>query len=460
MDVKSRRTLIWGGLVLVLAAGLAYALRPQPVPVDLAIAERGRLTVTIDEEGETRVRDVYTLAAPLAGHLRRIDTEAGDPVEANVTELARIEPAPPAFLDARSEAEQRDTIEAARAARDLAQAELARAEADVSFAASELDRARRLRRAGNIAQRGLDDAEHASRVARASLASTRAALDMREHELARARSRLISRQEIASASEQCDCLPVTAPVSGVVLRVLRESAGVILAGTPLLEVGDPRDLEIIVDLLSEDAVRIAPGQRARIVGWGGPPLEARVRRIEPLGRTRVSALGIEEQRVDVRLDLTGPPADWARLGHGYRVDVQVILFDETVLKLPLGALFRQGDAAGNSGAGNSGAGNDAVANGGTGNNAAGKATADNVGLENETLENDAFDNDTFDNNSTDAGGDWAVFVVEDGEVHQRRVTIGERSSLDVEIREGLTPGERVVLYPSDRLGDGVRVSAR
>ncbi|WP_192035172.1 HlyD family efflux transporter periplasmic adaptor subunit [Halomonas sp. YLGW01] len=425
MDVKRRRTLIWGGLVLVLAAGLGYALRPQPVPVDLAVAERGRLTVTIDEEGETRVRDVYTLDAPLAGHLQRIDAEAGDPVEANVTELARIAPAPPDFLDVRSEAEQRSVIAVAEAAHDLARAERERTEADLTFAASELERARRLRRAGNIAQRGLDDAEHLHRVARAALASTRAALAMREHELAKARSRLLSRVEIASASEACECLPVTAPVSGVVLRVLRESAGVIPAGTPLLEVGDPTALEIIVDLLSEDAVRIAPGQRARIVGWGGPALEALVRRIEPLGRTRVSALGIEEQRVDVRLDLTGPPAGWARLGHGYRVDVQVILFDETVLKLPLGALFRPDDGAGN-----------------------------------DVVGNDAADKDTAEDTRVAPENGWAVFVVEDGEVHQRRVTVGERSSLEVEIREGLTPGERVVLYPSDRLGDGVRVTAR
>ncbi|RTR03870.1 efflux RND transporter periplasmic adaptor subunit [Halomonas nitroreducens] len=406
MDVKRRRMLLWGSLILMLVAGLGYALLPQPVPVDLTVAEQGRLTVTIDEEGETRVRDVYTLDAPLAGHLLRIGTEAGDPVEAEVTELARIEPATPAFLDVRSEAEQRAAIEAAEAARDLAAAERERAEADLAFATSELARARRLRRAGSIAQRSLDDAERAHRVARAELARTRAALEMREHELAQARSRLLTRQEIAGASEHCECLPVTAPVDGVVLRVLRESAGVVDAGTPLLEVGDPRDLEIIVDLLSEDAVRIAAGQRARIVGWGGPPLAARVRRIEPLGHTRVSALGIEEQRVDVLLDFTDPPERWARLGHGYRVDVRVILFDEEVLKLPQGALFRPAEDA---------------------------ATPDDA---------------------------WAVFVVEDGEVRRRTVTVGERSSLEVEIRDGLAAGERVVLYPNDRLSDGVRVTER
>lgn len=390
---------VWGVLALILAGGIAYALRPQPVPVDFAVAELAPLRVTIDEEGETRVRDVYMLHAPLRGHLLRVEAEAGDPVEAGATTLARIEPASPAFLDVRTEAEQQAAVEAARAARDLAEAELERAEADLTFAANELERARRLIRQATISQRTLDEAEHSHRVAQAARATARAALNVREHELHQARSRLLSRQEIAERNEACECLPVTAPVRGVVLRVVRRSEGVVEAGSELLSIGDPADLEIAVDLLSEDAVRVSPGQRAAITGWGGAALEAVVRRVEPLAETKVSALGIEEQRVDVVLDFAAPRGAWDRLGHGYRVDVGIILFEAEVLRLPLGALFRQ-------------------------------------------------------------GGGWAVFLAEDGIARLRSIEIGARNSLAVEVTSGLVPGDRVVLYPSDRIADGIAITGR
>jgi len=399
VKVGARRIAIWGILVAVLGAGIAYALRPQPAPVDLATVELGPLRVSIDDEGEARVRDVYTLHAPLAGRLLRIQAEPGDKVQADLTELARIEPALPAFLDVRTEAEQRAAIAAAQAARDLAKAELDRAEADRAFAASELDRAKRLIRQETISQRALDDAERAYRVAQANLATAQAALNVRESELQQAQSRLLSRPEIDRRTEACECVPVTAPVSGVVLQVIRKSEGVVDAGTPLLEIGDPRDLEIVVDLLSEDAVKLEPGQKAIITGWGGPDLGAAVRRIEPFGQTKVSALGIEEQRVNVVLDLTDPPETWQRLGHGFRVDVQVILFEGDVLKVPLGALFRRGDG-------------------------------------------------------------WATFVADHDRAMLRPVVIGERNSLYVEVRDGLKAGERVILYPSDRISDGTAIAER
>lgn len=399
MSVAKRRLVIWGGLLGLLAAGIGYALRPQPIQVDLATAETGSLRVTIDEEGETRVRDVYTLHAPLRGQLQRITAEAGDVVEAGETQLAQIEAAPPAFLDVRTEAELQAAIEAARAAHNLAAAELNKAKADLTFAEGERARARLLIERRTISQRTLEDAERAYHVAQANLATAEAALKVREHELAQAQSRLLSRQEIRSLREPCNCMPVTAPVSGVVLQVLRRSEGVVEAGTPLIDIGDPADLEIVVNFLSEDAVQIRPGQKAIITGWGGEDLNAIVRRIEPFGQTEVSALGIEEQRVDVILDLSDPPERWRSLGHGYRVDVRVILFEGEVLRLPLGALFRQGDA-------------------------------------------------------------WAAFVAEEGRARIRSVVVGQRNSLSVEIREGLQPGDKVVLYPSDRIRDGVAVVQR
>lgn len=399
MGVVKRRLAIWGSLLALLAAGIAYALRPQPIQVDLAVAEIGLLRVTLDEEGETRVRDVYTLHAPLRGQLQRITAEVGDVVKAGETQLAQIEPAPPAFLDVRTEAELQAAVEAARAAHNLAAAELNKAKADLTFAEGERARARQLIERRTISQRTLEDAERSYHVAQANLATAEAALKVREHELHQARSRLLSRQEIRSLREDCECMPVTAPVSGVVLQVMRRSEGVVEAGTPLLAIGDPADLEIVVNFLSEDAVRIRPGQRAIITDWGGEDLNAVVRRIEPFGQTQVSALGIEEQRVDVILDFADPTESWRSLGHGYRVDVQVILFEGEVLKLPLGALFRQGE-------------------------------------------------------------EWAVFVAAEGRARLRPVAVSQRNSLAVEIREGLVPGERVILYPSDRIKDGAAIVER
>jgi len=399
VSVVKRRLAIWGGLIALLAAGIAYALRPQPIQVDLAVAEIGVLRVTLDEEGETRVRDVYTLHAPLRGQLQRISAEVGDDVKAGETQLAQIEPALPAFLDVRIEAELQAAVEAARAAYNLAAAELNKAKADLTFAEGERARARQLIERRTISQRTLEDAERSYNVAQANLATAEAALKVREHELHQARSRLLSRQEIRSLREDCECMPVTAPVSGVVLQVLRRSEGVVEAGTPLLDIGDPADLEIVVNFLSEDAVRITPGQRAIITGWGGEDLTAVVRRIEPFGQTEVSALGIEEQRVDIILDFADPPKRWRSLGHGYRVDVRVILFEGKVLTLPLGALFRQSE-------------------------------------------------------------EWAVFVAAEGRARLRPVAVGQRNSLEVEIREGLVPGEPVILYPSDRIKDEAAIVER
>lgn len=399
MRTAPKRLAIWGSLAAVLAIGLAYALRPQPIPVDLATVQVGPLRVTVDEEGEARVREVYTLHAPLRGQLQRITAEPGDPVKAGETLLGQIEPAAPAFLDVRSEAEQRAAADAAGAAFNLAAAELNKAKADLAFAEAERGRARLLMERNTISKRTLDDAERIYNVAQANLATAEAALNVRRHELSQARSRLLSRQEIRNRSGPCECVALTAPVNGVVLRIMRRSEGVVDAGTPLLEIGDPNDMEITVNLLSEDAVKLKPGQKAIVTNWGGEDLNAVVRRIEPFGQTKVSALGIEEQRVDVVLDLTDPPVRWRPLGHGYRADVQIILFDGQVLKLPLGALFRHSD-------------------------------------------------------------NWAVFAVEEGRARSKTLQIGHRNNLEVEVREGLARGERVILYPSDRIADGVSVVER
>lgn len=401
MTARQRRLALWGTLGVLLVGGLVYAFRPQPVPVDLTTVERGTLTVTVDEEGETRVRDVYVLAAPVSGRMRRIEAEAGDLMEAGDTVIAQIEPVDPTLLDVRTESEARAAVHAAEAARDLAAAEVERAEANLDFARTELTRQQSLMERGAVSERELDAARREFRTARAALATARAALQERIFDLDRARARLVSPVEMRERGEACECIPIRAPVSGVVLRVLRESEGPVQAGEPLLEIGDASELEVVVDLLSADAVKVDAGDRAILEEWGGDgPLEAVVRRVEPYGFTKISALGIEEQRVNVVLDFAEPREEWASLGHGYRVEARIVLWDgEDVLKVPLSALFRD-------------------------------------------------------------GGRWAVFAVEDGVARLRHVERGRNTGLEAEILSGLEEGQPIVLYPTNRVADGVRVVPR
>ena len=396
-----RRIAIWTGLSGIVLAGIVYALWPRPVLVDLAAVERGTLVVTADEEGQTRVRDVFVVSSPITGRIRRIESNAGDKVLAGKTIVANIEPIDPSFLDVRSEAEARAAVQAAEASKALSRAKLLEARAELDFARSDLTRARRLIKTSTISERALDEAERTFKTKSAALATVRAELKMRDSELAKARARLVSPIETQALHGNCACVPITAPVSGRILRLIRESEGVVKAGDALIEIGDPSDLEIVVDFLSTDAVKIEPGQRVIIEEWGGDmPLAGRVRRIEPYGTTKVSALGIEEQRVNVIVDFTDPAAHWKRLAHGFRVEARVVLWEGSkIVKLPLTALFRDGDQ-------------------------------------------------------------WNVFVVESGRARRRTVELGRSNGLHGEITRGLKDGERVVLHPSDRVADGVRIQSR
>ena len=401
MALKWRRLAIWGVLVLALAGGLAFAFWPRPVPVDLVRIAPRPMTVTIDEEGEARVRDIFVLSAPVGGRLRRIEMDVGDAVVADETEVAQIEPADPGFLDVRSEGEADAALRAAESALELARAELDQAKAELDFSAAELERARELIRRETISQRALDEAERAFKTRKAAVATAEARLEMRRFEVEQARARLVSPVQTQILHGRCVCIPIVAPVGGRILRVLRESAGVVQAGDPLVEIGDPRDLEIVADLLSSDAIRVEPGQKVVIDDWGGPqPLSGVVRRVEPYGFTKVSALGIEEQRVNVVVDLSDPPESWARLGHGYRVEIRVVLWETgRALTVPLTALFRDGER-------------------------------------------------------------WAVFVAEDGVARLRHVEVGHRDGLSAEVRGGLSEGEEVLVHPGDRVAAGTAVTAR
>jgi HlyD family secretion protein len=398
---RRRRLAFWLPIAAVVAVAIGWLLRPQPIGVDLARIARGPLRVTVSDEGEARVREVFVVSAPLPGSLRRVEIHAGDPVIAQETVVAWIEPNDPSLLDVRTAAEARASVGAAEAAQRHAAAEVRRAQAELDFAQSELGRIRELAAQGAASQSALDAAERHARVTRAAIEEARAGLAMRESDLKRARAALLAPSRRRTTPETCDCVEVTSPVTGTVLRVLRESEGLIAAGEPILEVGDPANLEVAVDLLSTDAVRVAPGLRALISDWGGEqPLEGVVRRVEPFGVTKVSALGIEEQRVNVLIDLVSPRERWRRLGHGFRVEPSIVLWEaESVLRVPFSALFRSGDG-------------------------------------------------------------WAAFVAEDGRARLRQVEIGHENGLEAELISGLREGEQIVVYPSSRIEDGSRVRER
>ncbi len=402
---RSNRRRILLNLVLVagLAAVLAYAFVPRPLSVDLGTVIRGPLKVSIDEEGRTRVREVYVVSAPLTGRVQRVEPHVGDTVRAGKTVLASIQPTDPTFLDIRSQVQAESQVKAAEAAEALARAELQRTDAELEYAEAELKRARALALRGTISQAALDRAEMEVKTRRAARLTVEAGLRVKQFELETARASLITPgQNPEDGNHQADCcVKVKAPVSGRILRVIHESEAVVAAGTPLIEIGDPRDLEMIVELLSADAVRIREGADVAIAEWGGDgELKGRVRRIEPYGFTKVSALGIEEQRVNVVIDFTDPPAAWSALGHGFRVEVAITVWAaDDVVKAPVGALFRDGET-------------------------------------------------------------WAVFLATDGSANLRHIELGHSNGTEAEILSGLAPGDQVVLHPSDRIADQVPIEPR
>ena len=383
------------GLALVLAL-LAVALWPESVPVDVAPVEKGVLQVTVEDEGETRVRDRFVISAPVAGRLQRIELEPADAVRRGQV-VATLLPAPPALLDARTRAEAAAAVEAARAARGRARAESARAQAAHELARSELERQRELARSGIVSAETLERAQAEARTTQEALRAAQFAVAAAEHEVERAQAVLTQ----ATGGGGGRAIELRSPVDGVVLRRVRESEAVVPPGEPLLEVGDPRELEIVTDLLSADAVKVRPGQPALVEQWGGErPLRGRVRLVEPSGFMKISALGVEEQRVNVIVDFEDPAEASRLLGDGYRVEVRVVVWEaKDVVITPTSSLFRRGES-------------------------------------------------------------WAVFVVEDGRARLRTVAVGQRNGLQAQVREGLQPGEQVIVHPADALEDGGRVAPR
>jgi len=389
------------GLILaVLAVAIFFALRSPPIDVDVAAVTRGPMLVTIKDEGETRVRDMFVISAPINGRLMRIDLDAGDPVVAGKTVVARIMPAQPDFLNSRSEAETRAQIRSLEAAVQSSAARIAQAEADRKLAANDFERVDALYGRGFATKAAQDAARAARDSSAARLTEAREAAEAARFDLRAARARMIAPTSSTSKNGS-EILSVYSPESGSVLRLTHESEAPISAGTPVIEIGNPADIEIVTDLLSSDAVKIKPGSRVLIENWGGDkPLTGKVQRIEPFGFTKISALGVEEQRVNVIIDFTDPLAARQRLGHGYRVIVKVVEWEgKNVLQAPISALFRD-------------------------------------------------------------KGQWSVFVMRDGKAELVPVQIGRMNGEHVQILAGLKADDQVILHPSEKIDDGTRIRLR
>ncbi|HVS66262.1 MAG TPA: HlyD family efflux transporter periplasmic adaptor subunit [Thermoanaerobaculia bacterium] len=389
---KRWRWVVGLAVVIVVVALVAF---PRRVEVEVAEVVVGPLEVTLDEEGETRVREPFLVSAPIAGRVERIELEPGDPVIAEDTVIATFRPSAPVLLDARSREEARASVEAAEAAVGGARAERERIASELAYARAEAARYERLAGEGIVSEDLLDQVRLRVSTQEEALQAAEYALRTAEGDLRMARARLL---EAAPTREEGGVIAIRSPVDGVVLRRLQQSEAVVPAGTPLVEVGDTSDLEVVADYLSSDAVRMKPGYAALIERWGGEPLLARVRRIEPSGFTKISALGVEEQRVNVILDLDGEQREaWEQLGDGFRVEVRVVIWaDDRVRVVPTGALFREGER-------------------------------------------------------------WAVYRVEDGRARLRLMEIGVRSPQQAQVLDGLAPGDLVVLHPGEMVSDGVRV---
>lgn len=398
MNVQWRRRIIWFAVLLLIVAAIGYGFRPLPRPVDIAAATRGPMQVTIEEEGKTRVIDRYIITAPVAGTTCRVDLDVGDSVEKDQL-LVNINPLPAQAPDPRARAAAEAKVAAAEAALRAAEQDVHSARAEAGLAGKELQRLEPLARQGHISQDRLDQASARKRGTAAALRSAAFAVDVAKHELEAARTAL--RYTGSKSANPADLVQVLAPVSGRILKLQHECEGVVTRGQPLLEIGDTRSLEIETDVLSADAVKIKPGMPVRYERWGGDePLAGEVLRVEPVGFTKTSALGVEEQRVLVISDITSDPGLWRTLGDGYRVESRFILWSEPdVLQIPASALFRSGDR-------------------------------------------------------------WTLFVVQDNRARLRTVKVGQRNGLSARILDGLVADETVITHPDDTIADGVRVKPR
>lgn len=395
--IRRRILVIVVSVAVVLA--VVYGFMPKPVQVDAIAAKKGPMRVTVDEEGKTRVRDRFVISAPVAGYLRRVELDVGDSA-AKGQVVAELEPLRSTVLDPRSRAEALAALSASQAALNAAKENARSAAASEDYAQKNLERQKKLYDSGYVAKDSLDQADADAKRTEANRLAADARVRSARADVERAQSTL-GHSAAEGAVDRSRIVPVRAPVDGSVLKVHHESEGVVNAGEPVIDIGDPRKLEVKVEVLSADAVAIRPGSTVYFERWGGEaPLAGTVRTVEPEAFTKVSSLGVEEQRVLVIADITSLPEEWKRLGDGYRVEASFIIWEgKDVLQVPASSLFRKGEG-------------------------------------------------------------WAVFVIDGGRARTRSIKVGHRNGLIAEIMEGLSEKDTVISHPDDRVSDGVRVRQR
>ncbi len=392
------RQLPWG-VGIVLAFSIIYGLLPKAVPVESAKVVSAPLTVSVLEEGKTRIRHRYMISPPVSGYLKRIELRAGDKIEVGKTVLAHVQAELPSFLNPRALAETEARVKAAQALVMRNDSEVERMRSSLDLAKKDLTRAAALKNTGAISVKEWDMAETQVQMLGREVRGAEFAKQVAEFELAQAQAAL--KQYENPSTENAEPMKIIAPVSGYVLNVMEENSRIVAAGTPIMEVGDPRDLEAEIELLSSDAVGVQPDADVSIEQWGGDhPLKGKVTMIEPAGFTKVSALGVEEQRVKVRVNFSEPLSAENALGDRFRVEARIVTWSQSnVLQVPTGALFRR-------------------------------------------------------------GGDWICFVIESGKARAKQVAIGHNNGIAAEVKSGLTQGEVVILHPPDAVTEGKAVKAR
>ncbi|MFT7594906.1 MAG: HlyD family secretion protein [Paracoccaceae bacterium] len=396
------------GAIVLVGGALTAAFWPRAIFVDIAAVQVGPMIVTINEEGRTQVREPYVVSAPVAGELQRVSVVPGEKVVKGETVVAEMRPVNPSALDVRTHEQAFAAVTAAEAGLRVAQADLNAADANLDFSQSELERANQLVERQIFSKVAQERAQQAARVAEANVDTVKAAIAMRKAELTNARAQLIGfdddglSEALKRGNGASHSIPLRAPIDGTILKIMQKSETTLPAGAPILEIGDIEgDLEVVAELLSSDAVQVVTGNRVLITNWGGASdLAGQVSRIDPYGFTKYSALGVEEQRVETTIQFTDPEKNLGNLGHGYRVEVRIVVWEtKEAMIVPSSALFRQ-------------------------------------------LQ------------------DWAVFAVQDGRAMLRKVQVGQNNGIQAQLLDGLAPGDQVILFPSANLVDGQRVAPR
>ncbi len=406
MVVVWLKRLLLVAVVIAVGAGILSAFMPKPVRVDAETVESGPMEVAIRDDGRTRIRERYVVSTPISGRLRRIDLDVGDLVKTGETPVARMEPTSPTLLDPRALAQAKARVKAAQGRLSRSDIELERAKVELEQAQIDVNRQEDLRKKNATTESAVEQAQLTLRTKKEDVNAAEFSKEIAQYELELEEAGLlhVSREQASedeAEKKQTNEFEIHSPITGRVLRVMKESSAVVAPGESLLEIGDPQDLEIVVDVLSSDAIRIKPGQLARLEQWGGEePLIGVVRLVEPSGFTKISALGVEEQRVNVVLDFVGSIGERESLGDGYRVEASIIVWESPeTISIPTGALFRDGE-------------------------------------------------------------NWAVFVIEEKLARLKHVEVGENNGLQVQIISGLKAGDQIVQHPSDQLADGVEVEIR